>query len=49
MNTTSIMFVLTGLFVRLVIPLAITALIVFALHKLDAHCRLKPKRNTGIW
>ncbi|MCE9647040.1 MAG: hypothetical protein K8S20_13645 [Chloroflexi bacterium] len=34
MNT--ILAVLTGLFVRLIVPLAITALVVFALRKLDA-------------
>ncbi len=34
MNTTLVM--LTGLFVRLAIPLLVTALVVFALRKLDA-------------
>jgi hypothetical protein len=36
MNTTSLLFVLIGLLVRLALPLAVTAFIVYLLHKLDA-------------
>jgi hypothetical protein len=45
MNTASIMVMLTGLFVRLVVPLAITALIVFVLHKLDVRWQAEAEKE----
>jgi len=36
MNTTALFFVLTGLALRLILPLAITSLFVFLLRRLDA-------------
>ena len=33
---TSLLFLLAGLFVRLAIPIAVTAILIYGLHKLDA-------------
>jgi len=43
MNTTSILVILTGLFLRIVLPLAVTALIAYALHQLDARWQRQAK------
>ena len=45
MNTTSIMVMLTGLFVRLVVPLVITALVVYALRRLDARWQAEAEKE----
>jgi hypothetical protein len=45
MNITSILIVLIGVFVRLVLPLAVTALIVLALGKLDARWQAQAERE----
>lgn len=45
MNTTLV--VLTGLFVRLVVPLAVTALVVYLLHKLDARWQAEAENENA--
>ncbi len=45
MNITSILVLLTGVFVRLIVPLAVTALIVFLLSKLDARWQAEAEKE----
>jgi hypothetical protein len=45
MNTTSVFVVLTGLFVRLVLPLAVTALVVYLLHRLDVRWQAEAEKE----
>jgi len=45
MNTTSILVLLTGLFVRLIVPLAITAVIVVLLGRLDARWQAEAEKE----
>ncbi len=45
MNTTSILVVLTGLFVRLAIPLLVTAFVVLMLRKLDARWQTEAEQE----
>ena len=48
MNTTSILIVLTGLLVRLLVPLAITALIVYFLHRLDVRWQAEAEKERAL-
>ncbi len=48
MNNTSIFFVLTGLLVRLIVPLAITAVFVYLLHRLDARWQAEAVKEHNI-
>lgn len=48
MTTTSILVLLTGVFVRLVLPLAVTALIVFALGRLDARWQAEAEKERQV-
>ena len=45
MNTTSLFVILTGLSVRLIIPIAVTALIVYLLHRLDVRWQAEAGRE----
>jgi hypothetical protein len=48
MNTAAILAVLTGLFVRLVVPLAITALVVLVLRKMDARWQAEAENERKV-
>lgn len=48
MNTTSILVLLTGLFVRLALPFLVTALVVLALRKLDARWQEEAEKERRI-
>lgn len=48
MNTTSILVLLTGVFVRLVLPLAVTALIVLVLGRLDARWQAEAEKERQV-
>ena len=48
MNTTSILVVLTGLLVRLVVPLAVTALVVYLLHRLDVRWQIEAEKERAM-
>ena len=45
MNAVSILVVLFGLFIRLIVPLVVTALIVFWLHKLDKRWQAEAEKE----
>jgi hypothetical protein len=45
MNTTSILVALTGLLIRLALPLAVTALVVILLRRLDARWQAEAERE----
>ncbi len=48
MNTISILAVLTGLFVRLMVPLAITMLVVYFLHRLDVRWQTEAENERAM-
>jgi hypothetical protein len=48
MNITSILVVLTGLLVRLVVPLVVTALVVYLLHRLDVRWQAEAEKERKV-
>ncbi len=47
-TTLSLLAILTGLLVRLVIPILVTAVVIFALRKLDAHWQAEAQTLVSI-